>query len=303
MNVLKVAILSLIFFMSVPTWAVFQECRMMEMNQGADLLAEEVNMLRPIDGCRYPPIPSLPPLDNGGMSLTTFSTLAQNSDIKVRCVGAISSAACRVELDYALSKSLITRTAYNWGLANGYYPIIDRYDNIGAICKCGCFESSTNIAVFSADAGGYIEVAANAVDKSHQLVGLNSNSTLSTLIPEDFAINVISKGEEQYPLYVFELDDGTVLKVTQHHGMLLSTGEMVAAKNVTKSDSFISANTQDKVQIVKIKREKTLEEVFNFETNGSDDVNHIIVAEGVYVGDLVWQNQLSSELGQIKLRQ
>jgi hypothetical protein len=236
------------------------------------------------------------------MDIAQFQATATNSDINVRCIGGISTAQCRGELDYALSKNLITQRSYDWGVANGYYPVIDRRDRIGAICKCGCFESTTNISVFSA-AGGHIEIAASEVNKSHQLVALSSNSSLSSLTHEDFAINAVTKGEEQLPLYVFELADGTTLKVTQHHGMLLSTGEMVTAKDVTKTDSFISANTQDKVEIVNIKREKTLEEVYNFETNGTDDVNHIIVAEGVYVGDLVWQNQLASELGQIKLRQ
>ncbi|WP_299004061.1 hypothetical protein [uncultured Shewanella sp.] len=237
------------------------------------------------------------------MDLEQFQATATNSDKNVRCIGGISTAECRVELDYALENNLITQRSYDWGVANGYYPVIDRNDRIGAICKCGCFESSTNISVFSATDGGHIDIAASEVNKSHQLVALSSNASLSSLIVEDFAINAIAQGEEEQLLYVFGLADGTMLKVTQHHGMLLSTGEMVAAKDVTETDSFISAITQEPVEIVKITREKTFNDVYNFETNGTDDVNHIIIAEGVYVGDLVWQNQLASELGQIKLRQ
>ncbi|WP_299004063.1 Hint domain-containing protein [uncultured Shewanella sp.] len=293
---LKVIILSFIYFMSASAWAVYQ-CPIIVMDQGERSQVEDMNMRLSINSCEPEP-PSY-----NGMSLATFSRLAQNSDITGRCTGPISATECKVELDYALDNRLITASAYSWGLANGYYPVIDRNNNIGVICKCGCFESTTNISVFSAAAGAHIEMAASEVNKSHQLVALSSTSSLSSLLVEDFPIKAIAKGKEQLPLYVFELADGTQLKVTQHHGMLLSTGEMVAAKDVTETDSFISAMTQEPVEIVNIGREETFNEVYNFETNGIDDVNHIIVAEGVYVGDLAWQNQLASELGQINLRQ
>ncbi|SFD72016.1 Hint domain-containing protein [Pseudoalteromonas denitrificans] len=221
---------------------------------------------------------------------------------KSRCVGGRSPAYCKGELDYALSKNLITNRSYTWGLENGYYPVVTRNDLVDAICKCGCFEANTDISVWLKELGTKGTVAAKDIEKHDRLVGLTSDATLSTLTTQNFGLKSITSGAEKLELYVFNLENGTQLKVTQHHGMLLSSGEMIAAKDVTASDSFISAATQNEVEIVNITREVTYDDVYNFETNGSDDANHIIVAEGIYVGDIVWQNQLASELGKIAIR-
>jgi hypothetical protein len=235
------------------------------------------------------------------MDIAQFEALAGKD--QSRCTKGVALDYCRGELKYGLDQGLISQRSYNWGYANGYYPVIDRNNNIGAICKCGCFEASTNISVWSEEAQKVVEIAAKNITKANQLIGLSSDATLSSLTTDDFAIKTITHGEEMPELYVFSLEDGTQLKVTQHHGMLLSSGEMVAAKDVDLSHSFISANSQRAIKIVDINREKTNSEVYNFETESEDKISHIIVAEGIYVGDLIWQNQLADELGAITLRQ
>ena len=63
-------------------------------------------------------------------------------------------------------------------------------------------------------------------------------------------------------------------------------------------------NLQDvPVAITAIGRRQADADVVNFETQGDSELNHIIVAEGVFVGDLVWQNQLAADLGKVALRQ
>ncbi|WDE10556.1 hypothetical protein [Thalassomonas haliotis] len=219
-----------------------------------------------------------------------------------RCTDPISTAECKVELDYGLAQGLITQRSYDWGVANGYYPVIDRNDNVRAICKCGCFEADTNISVWSKEAQKVVDIAAKDINAQHQLVALSADATLSAMTTGDFAIKTLTQGPEKPALFVFDLEDGTQLKVTQHHGMLLSSGEMVAAKDVNLKQSFISADSQSPVKIVNISREFTDKDVFNFETESDDVASHIIVAEGVYVGDLIWQNQLAKDLGAIAVR-
>ncbi len=46
----------------------------------------------------------------------------------------------------------------------------------------------------------------------------------------------------------------------------------------------------------------TNEDVYNFRVVGNDAQAHIIVAEGVFVGDLSWQNELAAEMESIRLR-
>jgi hypothetical protein len=43
--------------------------------------------------------------------------------------------------------------------------------------------------------------------------------------------------------------------------------------------------------------------VFNFLTTGKTKKGHLIVAEGIIVGDLMWQNTLGNELNEVAVRQ
>ncbi len=219
-----------------------------------------------------------------------------------RCLDRpITPAQCQLRLDHALNNGMITRRAYDWAIANGYYPVIDFFDNtIAAICKCGCFDPDTRI---SARLNGVVlEVAAGDITQQHQLLALESDATRQALHQDYRDINVITKGPEQTPLYRFVLSNGKQLAVTQHHGMVLNDGRVIAAKDVTTTDQFIAANG-DVVAIDAIDRVSIDTDVVNFETHGDSDLNHIIVAEGVLVGDLVWQNQRAADLGRVTIRQ
>ncbi|ATB32984.1 hypothetical protein [Melittangium boletus] len=70
------------------------------------------------------------------MSLAQFQALAASSDQAGRCVHGIGNLECVAELDYGLSVDLITLAAYHWGISSGYYPVIDRYNRIQAVCGC-----------------------------------------------------------------------------------------------------------------------------------------------------------------------
>ena len=65
--------------------------------------------------------------------------------------------------------------------------------------------------------------------------------------------------------------------------------------------SFVRLDGQP-VKVTAIAREKPTADVFNFETAGATHMSHIIVAEGVLVGDLKIQDELADEEGSIALR-
>ncbi|WP_218920834.1 hypothetical protein [Melittangium boletus] len=76
------------------------------------------------------------------MSLAVFQSLVSNSS---RC-GTTNVQLCVEELDYAYSQGLLSYDAYVWGLQRGYYPYIDRSNNIAAVCNCwGAWPSSGDI--------------------------------------------------------------------------------------------------------------------------------------------------------------
>ena len=254
--------------------------------------------------------PDDPDLGGGGgggsgvssaMDIDAFQRLAFSTDTSGRCMDiGIGPNECRAELDYALTNGLITRRAYDWAQANGYYPVINRHGLINAICKCGCFEAETQI---SARINGVtLNVAAKDISKAHQLLALDSDASRQALHQSYYPVQSLTKGPEYADLYQFELSNGKALTVSQHHGMVVNEGRVVAAKDVTAQDHFIAASGEV-VTISAISRLPATADVVNFETDGPDAVNHIIVAEGVLVGDLSWQNQRAADLGRIAIRQ
>ncbi|MFY0582271.1 Hint domain-containing protein [Cystobacter fuscus] len=232
------------------------------------------------------------------MGLEQFQTLGLTS--VDRCARPISAEECKGELDYGLGQGLITQDAYNWGLANGYYPVIGRRDTVDAVCKCGCFEANTRI--LTQDAEGFSAwIAAKDITKETTLFALNETATLSRPSFNTKSILASTKGAEHPALYVFELDNGNTLKVTQNHGMLLSDGRVVEARTLDTGAEFVALDGS-RVRVTNLRFEYTQEDVYNFEVESQLSAGHIIAAEGVLVGDMAWQNQLGRELGSIAVR-
>ncbi|WP_375767338.1 Hint domain-containing protein [Archangium gephyra] len=234
-----------------------------------------------------------------GMTLEEYQQHALTSTD--RCIGGITWEECKRELDYGLQQQLISLSAYNWGVANGYYPVIDRYNKIGAVCKCGCFEANTLILTQDKDGfGAWLE--AKKVKETAKLVALDEAATLTKPSFSGKSIKAFSRGEEKPALYVFGLDNGRQLKVTQNHGMLLSDGRVVEAKTLDVGAEFVAVDGST-VRVTNLSFENTKKDVYNFEVDASFSAGHIIAAEGVLVGDLAWQNQLGREIGSIVVRQ
>lgn len=234
----------------------------------------------------------------GAMGLEQFQTLGLTS--VDRCARPISAEECKGELDYGLDQGLITIDAYNWGLTNGYYPVIGRRNTVDAVCKCGCFEASTRI--LTQDAEGFSAwIAAKDITKETTLFALNETATLSRPSFNTKSILASTKGAEHPALYVFELDNGNTLKVTQNHGMLLSDGRVVEARTLDTGAEFVALDGS-RVRVTNLRFEHTQEDVYNFEVESQFSAGHIIAAEGVLVGDMAWQNQLGRELGSIAVR-
>jgi len=232
------------------------------------------------------------------MSLETFRALGTTS--LERCARAISAAECKDELDYGLGEGLITLDAYNWGLTNGYYPVIGRRNTVDAVCKCGCFEANALILTQNQN-GVSAWVPAKDITTDTKLFALNEEATLSRPTFNTQSILASTKGEEIPALFVFELDNGHSLKVTQNHGMLLSDGRVVEARTLDTGAEFVALDGST-VRVNNLRFETTTQDVYNFEVDSLGLAGHIIAAEGVLVGDMAWQNQLGRELGSIAVR-
>ncbi|KZN49713.1 Hint domain-containing protein [Pseudoalteromonas luteoviolacea] len=237
------------------------------------------------------------------MDVATYSNRAEvDAGIAGRCVyQPIGTSACHMRIDWAVQNGKITQRAGDWGKANGFYPVIDMFSHaIAAVCKCGCFEQDTLIRVLKD--GKIQDIRAKDLGTEDSLVALNDDATLSNMSTEVFEMKARTKGPETPALYVFTFEDGNELKVTQHHGMLIGDGTMVAAKDVKVGHSMYNAEGVE-LKVASIEREYTKFDVYNFETQGDVTTNHIIVANGMFVGDLTWQNQFAADLGKVIVRQ
>jgi hypothetical protein len=89
--------------------------------------------------------------------------------------------------------------------------------------------------------------------------------------------------------------------VTQHHPMILASGQIIEASQVDRAMAFVGLDGNP-VAIKSITREQAIGDVFNFQTAGDTQLSHVIVAEGILVGDLKLQNELEAEQSSIQLR-
>lgn len=239
--------------------------------------------------------------DAAGPGLTRARIKQLAAKPQQRCTTQTTPQDCRTELDYAKNNGLMSVYAYKWGLDNGFYPVINRQNQIGAVCRCGCFAEDTKILVVNANT--LQEVPVQTLTSRSSAITLTPQASLDALSFRQNRIQSVVSGNEGKPLYAMQLSNGRTLRLTAHHGVLLNNGKMVTASDVKVGDAFVAYDSDEPAVITAVTRETNTKPVYNFETSGNNATDHIIVAEGVLVGDLVWQNQRANELYQIILRQ
>jgi len=169
-------------------------------------------------------------------------------------------------------------------------------------CPCGCFAPETLIELLTEV--GSENMPAYSLYKNWKNVELASLEDEAHLTKPTYvarSIAVATEGDESKALVRIELDNGSVLRLTEKHPVLKASGQMITAREVTLGDKLVDRNG-DELFIRKVGREPYDGKVYNFETDGKTLASHVVVAEGVLVGDLAWQNALEQELGGIAIR-
>lgn len=213
-----------------------------------------------------------------------------------RCNGGIKTPECHEEIAYAVAEGMIDAATGKWARANNYYPtFISRGKKIGGVCQCGCFAEGTSILT----GAGWQDVS--QIQKGSWVTGFEEGSRLSNPEFSERTVKSAINGPEKAPLYVFSTDSGNIISVTQHHGMVLATGKMKAARDVQVGDTFVTVDGAA-TKVTQINRVSTDKPVYNLEVSSPIKGDHIIGAQGLLVGDLVWQNNLKKELNSIQLR-
>jgi hypothetical protein len=137
----------------------------------------------------------------------------------------------------------------------------------------------------------------------HDVYALSEESRFDDLSFTPRKLSGKTAGGEELPLVWLELENGSSLGLTTEHAVLISTGEMVAARELEAGRHYLVLENGESVAIRGIERRPTTENVYNVLTDaGLNHKGHLIVANGVIVGDIMWQNTLSGDLHSIVIR-
>jgi hypothetical protein len=227
-----------------------------------------------------------------------------NKPTGVRCATAIDPTVCATLNDRALNANLLTADGYNELNAIRFCAISGDF-GIGLLiydfCPAGCFAADTQVATSVSPDGKPDYVAAASVTPRSPLVSMADDASLSQLALAPQSVKRTVAGPEDANLFVFGLANGRTLRVTQHHPMVIDSGQILQASQVVPGMAFVGLDGKS-VAISSITREKPTANVFNFLTGGDTQLSHIIIAEGVLVGDLKIQNDLENEQTSVELR-
>lgn len=232
----------------------------------------------------------------------SLSTVAGANPL--RCPNAAFDATrCEAIRADALKVGCINEAVYNQLRAENRFPACVMSTQVGD-CPCGCFAMDTVIDVISRRDGKSGEMMAWLLFDNWEQFGvaaLQDDARLSDIRLTARDIKQATVGKENVPIVVLTLSNGRTLRLTEKHPVMKHTGEMFTAREVTRGTRVLDRDGHP-VTITNVKRQREEGNVYNFETNGSTLASHIIVAEGVLVGDLAWQNALEEELGGVAIR-
>lgn len=217
--------------------------------------------------------------------------LGQDPETCARAPGVAKSLGCinEVERDWAVWAGLYV-------MCNPVFP-----HSIYQVCPCSCFSPETRILVRRSEAGEAVWSPADKVSQSDTIVALADGATMDAPLFEGREILYTTSGEEHAKLISLETDSGAILHLTQHHAVLLSDGRMVTAKELEPGNDLVDWQGRP-TTIRSVKHERPGGMVYNVAVAGKPKTAHLILAEGVLVGDLLWQNSLGTELGEVAVR-
>lgn len=162
-------------------------------------------------------------------------------------------------------------------------------------CQCGCFTGDMNLLTTS----GWIEfkdAAKYASQNPFRLAVLSSDDKL--LASEPMSNKQFTVGPEDKDIIRIETENGYAIHLTDNHPVVKYSDndkQMVQAKSIQIGDKLI---TQDGLftEVTKLKNIKlaeTSKNVYNVDTKSENSVGHIIIVNGLQMGDVLWQKRLS----------
>lgn len=174
-----------------------------------------------------------------------------------------------------------------------WYPIADATQVPRWKCRCGCGAEET---VFD----GPIALTGSDLIRNSEASGifLSSVDDYSSPNMSPREINGIMYGPEKEGAYRITTAAGRVVTLSASHPVptVTDSGELVAMKQaqILKSGEFVQDTIGMSDEITRIERIAYAGRMVNFNVVSSDAAHHIVVANGLRIGDRAWQERLHS---------
>jgi hypothetical protein len=170
--------------------------------------------------------------------------------------------------------------------------------NVG-LCVAGCYTADQKITFSEGD----IEIKQALESGEVKLVTLTPDATLDNL---DYMSNTVhgytvDKYEAWQDIYVFTMESGGVLKVTNTHPLVTDDGMMRQAQDLIPGDALIRANGGSDA-IIDVTVEKYFGKVYNVSPTTVDHTSNIVIAQGYLNGSHRYQNEFLDVVNSVILR-
>jgi hypothetical protein len=170
--------------------------------------------------------------------------------------------------------------------------------NVG-LCVAGCYTADQKLTFSEGD----IEIKQALEAGEIKLVTLTPDATIDQL---DYMTNTVhsytvDKYEDWQDIYVFTMESGGVLKVTNTHPLITDDGMMRQAQDLIPGDALVRANGSADA-IVDVTVEKYFGKVYNVSPTTVDHTSNIVVAQGYLNGSHRYQNEFLDVVNSVILR-
>lgn len=199
----------------------------------------------------------------------------------------------------------INATEYDYARTHAIAPICSPLARTAFLgwCRCGCLEKSTAVYTFDSVTGIGFDKVVDAITTADLVYAMTEEGTVDEPAFSARALYATTAGSEANELVWVKLADGTTLGLTEEHAVLLSTGEMTRAIDLVVGTHELVSQYGEFVGVESITRAPTQDQVYNVLTDaGLSHKGHMIIANGIIVGDIMWQNTLATDLMKVVAR-
>jgi hypothetical protein len=234
----------------------------------------------------------------------TVGRIDSSGDKQKRCAQReIPQSECTRKQKRARDLGCVTLEEYNFLVQENICPRCN-WDNPGLTaydgwCPQGCFARGTRILVqdLSNDTTKWVTVEVVAENISgYRVWAVDEKSNRGNLSFTQFDIKRAIVGPEIFPMVNLQMQDGKELSLSSEHAVLLSSGKIIKAEELSVGDFLIRLDGEP-VAIKSVARKLIDDDVFNFLLAADAPLSHTIIAEEFLTGDQYWQGRLDALLG------